>query len=37
LRSVTGAPVLSRKRMEPCQLFCSLITLNTTTLTPLFR
>jgi len=37
LRSLTGAPALSRKRMAPCQLFCSLMILNTMTLTPAFR
>ena len=37
LRSFIGAPALSRKRMAPCQLFCSLRTLNTMTLTPAFR
>lgn len=33
----TGAPALSKKRMAPCQLFCSFRTLNTTTLIPCFK
>jgi len=37
LRSFTGAPASSRKRMAPCQLPCSLMILKTTTLSPLFR
>lgn len=34
LTSVTGWPALSRKRTLPCQLFSSLTTLRTRTLTP---
>ena len=37
LTSFKGTPALSRSRMAPCQLFCSLVTLNTMTLTPFFN
>lgn len=37
LRFVSGAPDLSRKRMAPCQLPCSLKILKTMTLRPFFK
>lgn len=37
LRFFNGLPVMSVRRMEPCQLLDSLMTLNTMTLTPFFK
>src|SRR5205809_4482113 len=37
LTSFKGAPALSRRRMAPCQLFSSLMTLKTMTFNPFFK